>query len=89
MTHNLTLADYFTNNVSKNTDVKADLPIPFMYLPYLNNRYIMIHRDNKYYKYLIDSENHYHMDEIILKNRESWIECQQDDKDCSLGCFEF
>ena len=64
------------------------LAIPFLFLPHLDRQYIFIKENNKFYKFLINTDNHYRIDNYIIKNRKNWIECEEiEQSNCIVGCL--
>lgn len=60
------LSFYFNRNVG--------LAIPLIYIPYLNGKIVHIIDNNKYYKYMINTYNHYHLFDTILSDKHQWQE---------------
>ena len=60
---------YFNHNTG--------LSLPFVYIPYLQGKVVGILDDNKYYKYTINTENHYCLYDTILSEKDQWQESNE------------
>lgn len=66
---NVPLSHYFNKH--------PKLALPFVYIPYFQGKQVSIIENNKYYKYIINMGNHYHMRDNILSDKDNWQDSDQ------------